>query len=85
MSWNYRVVQYLDNRGYGLHEVYYDDEGFPWGMTAEPTSFVCDLHEGSKGIVESLMQAKMDAQRRSIFCEPETWLGKNPGDDTDEK
>ena len=27
MTWNYRVVKYSDGSGYGLHEIYYDDDG----------------------------------------------------------
>jgi hypothetical protein len=30
MTWNYRVIEHLDEKGYkwwGIHEVYYDEEG----------------------------------------------------------
>ena len=49
MSWNYRIVKYLDDKGFGLHEVYYDKDGEPWGMTKWPVTFACDLEEGPGG------------------------------------
>ena len=41
MSWNYRIVEYRDGSGFGLHEVFYDDKGQPWSMTEQPASFAC--------------------------------------------
>lgn len=78
MSWNYRIVRYRDNSGFGLHEVYYDKDGEPWGMTEEPATFVCDLEEGRSGITAALMTARTDALRRSVLDEPEKWPGISP-------
>lgn len=38
MSWNYRVIKLIDETiiTYGIHEVYYDDEGEPESYTSEP-------------------------------------------------
>lgn len=36
MSWNYRVVKYANNEGFGLHEVYYDAKGKIDGWTEDP-------------------------------------------------
>lgn len=80
MSWNYRIVQYKDGSGYGLHEVYYDDEGQPWSMTKNPASFVCNPDEGPAGITGALMMARTDARKRPVLVEPKKWPGKNPMD-----
>lgn len=34
MSWNYRVIENLD--GFGIYEVYYDDDGSICNISAEP-------------------------------------------------
>lgn len=78
MSWNYRIVRYRNNEGFGLHEVYYDKEGLPWSMTEEPAAFACDADEGPGGIQQSLMMARTDARIRPVFDEPEVWPGKAP-------
>lgn len=78
-SWNYRIVRYRDGLGYGLHEVYYDSEGKPWGMTARPAAFACDVEEGTAGVTQSLLQANVDARLHPVLDEPLIWPGKNPG------
>jgi len=78
MSWGYRVVRYKNGGGYGLHEVYYDDAGLPWGMTEKPTGFACDKDEGPTGIEEQLLMAIDDARNEEVFDEPEKWPGKSP-------
>lgn len=75
--WNYRIVKYRDDSGYGLHEVFYDDEGQPWSMTAKPVSFAADEPEE---IVADLLRARVDARNRPILDEPKKWPGKNPSD-----
>lgn len=64
MSWNYRVVRYPSGE-FGLHEVYYGEDGEPEGWTSRPISFVCDEEEGVDGISKSLAQALRDA-----LCHP---------------
>ena len=79
MSWNYRIVRYRNNEGFGLHEVYYDKDGHPWGMTEEPVRFACDAEEGPSGIITSLLTARVDARKRPIFDPPrKKWPGKVP-------
>ena len=78
MSWNYRVVRYRENKGFGLHEVYYDKDGEPWGMTENPASFTCDAEEGAAGVKGSLLIARVDSIKRPVFDEPQTWPGKAP-------
>lgn len=71
--WNYRLVKYADGSGFGLHEVYYDDDGNPDAMTQDPIGFQCDLEEGAETISEMLAQALEDAVRKPVFDEPEHW------------
>lgn len=82
MPWNYRIVQYADGSGYGLHEVYYDADGQPWSMTEAPASFVSDIEEGPSVVKQSLLMARVDSIKRPVFVEPKKgkWPGKNPGD-----
>lgn len=80
MSWNYRIVRYRNNDGFGLHEVFYDKNNLPWTMTEEPASFVCGVDEGPNGVKQSLLMARVDAIKRPIFDEPDEgkWPGKAP-------
>jgi hypothetical protein len=80
MSWNYCIVRYRNGEGFGLHEVFYDDDGLPWGMTEKPAAFVSGTDEGPAGIKASLLRARVDAIKRPVFDEPEEgkWPGKPP-------
>ena len=80
MSLNYRIVRYRRGEGFGLHEVFYDDDGLPWGMTENPATFVCGTDEGPAGIKDSMLVARVDAIQRPVFDEPEEdkWPGKPP-------
>jgi len=41
MSWNYRVVK--TDQGFGVFEVYYDEDGLPKGTTERPIlDFYCE-------------------------------------------
>lgn len=79
MSWNYRIVHYKDNQGFGLHEVFYDSDGRPWSMTAEPVGFACDEDEGPEGVRDDLIMALRDAEK-PVFEEPVVWPGRAPGE-----
>lgn len=70
MTWNYRIVEYADGDGYGLHEVHYDADGKEISMTANPAGFVGDTPEEIRG---ALLLAKVDATKRPIFIEPDDW------------
>jgi len=73
MAWNYRVVEYTDGSGFGLHEVYYDKDGTPTRMTKRPCGFFSEeLH----GLHESMILARGDAIRQSVVKETE--IGKAP-------
>lgn len=81
MTWNYRIIRRRDSRHLALHEVYYDADGQPWGMTESPATFVCDEDEPPSEIADALGLAMEDAIRNSVLDEPETWPGRAPGDE----
>jgi len=62
MTWTYRIIRYSDGRGFGLHEVFYDEIGNPVTMTAEPISFLVETAEGPSALVDMLKQALVDAE-----------------------
>ena len=70
--WNYRVVRYRMGDGFGLHEVYYGDDGKPDGMTRDPL-VACDAEEGPDGIRKSLELALKDTLERPILDEAEVY------------
>ena len=47
MTWNYRVVHkvYKGTDEYGIHEVYYDDDGAPETVTVNPVGPYGNTHE----------------------------------------
>lgn len=71
MSWNYRIIKYKDDAGYGLVELYYDEKGEPNG--AATATFTCDLEEGPEGVRKSLKMAFEDAMTKPVFEEPDSW------------
>lgn len=73
MSWNYRIVRYRNGTGFGLHEVYYNEEGKAWGMTKRPISFSIGKGEGAKSICESLRRAIACVETKPVFTEPKKW------------
>ena len=80
MTWDYRVVRYRDGSGSGLHEVFYDKDGAPSGMTEQPANFVFAEAEDDKAeIVSALIAALRDATRKPVLDEPARWPGENPG------
>ena len=85
MSWNYRIVRYPKNQGFGLHEVHYDEDGKPWGVSKDATTFACDVEEGVAGIIQSLQMAIDAAKEHPVFDPPKKgkWPGKAP-EGTDE-
>lgn len=72
MSWNYRVVRYLHGGGFGLHEVYYRDDGVAYGMTERPCGFACWEADGITALRLNLEQAAA-ACYRPVFDEPAEW------------
>lgn len=66
INWNYRIVKYKDDAGYGLHEVHYHDDGSPQSMTLGPITFAGDTPEEVR---EQLRMARVDAIKRPVFDE----------------
>ena len=54
MSWNYRLVKrtHNDEVSYGIHEVYYDDQGNPESITKNPVA----VAEESKGDIMTTLR-----------------------------
>jgi len=71
--WNYRIVKYRNDDGFGLHEVHYNADGRAWAMTEDPVGFVCDADEGMAAIVGMMVLALKDAKNRPVFEEPNEW------------
>lgn len=76
-KWNYRLVKYHDGESYGLHEVYYNEEGEPDGMTTNPI-LVFEAFEardvGPQSIaVDTLSMMIQDIVRHSILEQPVEW------------
>lgn len=48
MSWNYRVVKTIvcGEESYGIHEVYYDEQGEPRMFSADPCPVYSETLEG---------------------------------------
>ena len=71
--WNYRIVKYKKDEGYGLHEVYYNYKGEPEARTERPI-IACDNDEGPEGIIAALKMALDSVESRTILNETE--IGK---------
>jgi hypothetical protein len=73
MSWNYRIVKYHDGSGYGIHEVYYGDDGQLVSRTEEP---IGDVHSSAFLCKEDLLDVLMKLEDYpEPLDEPETWPG----------
>lgn len=70
MTWHYRLVKYADGSGFGVHEVYYNDDGTPKAMSKKPTDFVGETVEEVNRL---LMLANADVKRCGVFEEPPEW------------
>lgn len=74
--WNYRLVKHKDGDTYGLHEVYYNDDGDACGMTERPL-FVVDGdhgdHDAYKDMMKIINMIYDDVRRLGVFREPEEW------------
>ena len=74
MSWNYRFVKHPDDT-YGIHEVYYDDDGHPTGMTVDPIClgpFDYEEKDPRDAVLLELNNIMMGACK-DIFIPPEHW------------
>ena len=67
MAWNYRILEYGEDEGFALHEVYYDETGIPNGWTEKPVWFACFAEEGPEGVAKSLEMALADARKHPVL------------------
>lgn len=70
--WNYRIIYHdedlnPENRWYGLHEVYYNDERIVDGWTKNPTKFVCGSDETHADIIGALEMALSDSRKFPVL------------------
>jgi hypothetical protein len=71
-----RWSSWRDGTGYGLHEVYYDNEGRPIGMTpgADQVRLRCRRRsEGSSAVAD---HGDADASKRPVLDEPGHWVSE---------
>lgn len=75
--WNHRIVHYRAG-GFGIHEVYYDDQDRPWGMTEHATGFAVFEDESPDDLLDEAREAIEEAASRPVLDEPEEWPGQGP-------
>ena len=88
MAWNYRLVKTIIEEerldrpytNYEIHEVYYDDDGNPDGMTTNPVSAHCiedarfTDEECKEDIIAQLEMMLADMKKHPVFIPPEEWM-----------
>lgn len=60
MTWNYRIVKQAKIEGeetYGIHEVYYNDDGSIQGITMEPVAIISESEQGLKEVIGMMHEA----------------------------
>ena len=61
-TWNYRIIKYKDDDGFGLHEVYYTN-GTPHSRTKRPTSIGISRAE----VITDVKRMLHDAKTRPVL------------------
>ena len=77
MRWNHRVMRIVHNDDapiYGIHEVYYHDDGTPRAYSSEPVDVSADDIEGLKWTLEMMLAALSKpvlspSDFKETFCE----------------
>lgn len=65
MTWNYRIIKHDDAEVYyGLHEVYYNDDGLVTMWTEKPVRISGDTAEE---VLDDLLRMLKDIQRSSVL------------------
>jgi hypothetical protein len=69
IHFNWRIVKYSNGTGFGLHEVYYNDDNSLRSMSARP------FHVGDPAdeIRQAAMMANADAHRQPVLEQPTGW------------
>jgi hypothetical protein len=75
MFWNHRVIEHTDPNGakvYGIHEVYYDNDGNLQAYTEDAVGITWDEGEDPMEIVERMVACmRKPVLKASDFPEPE--------------
>ncbi len=77
--WTYQIVKYKDGSGFGLHEVFYNDDEEPWGRTDDPEVLnhlgpdIDDEPVTAEGLKRSMALMLCDALLHDVLEEPEEW------------
>jgi hypothetical protein len=58
LTWNYRIIRHVDPEGewYGIHEVYYDDQGQPHSLTANPVPIDAETPEELRRLLDEAFE-----------------------------
>lgn len=75
--WNYRIIKYMDGRGYGLHEVHYDENGSVRGYAECLATFYVSTEDdeletdekAQREMIRDIARALADAAARDILDE----------------
>lgn len=72
MTWNYRIVKHVTGgtEWFGIHEVYYDDDGKPRAMTEEPVRMDAETVDDLIHAIEHVLD---DARNHPVFEPPAEW------------
>mgnify|MGYP001560878605 CR=1 FL=1 len=59
MTWNHRVIRHVesDNEWYAIHDVYYDENDEPDGVTLDPEAVIGDNLEDLQQTLEWMTKA----------------------------
>lgn len=72
MTWNYRVMKRVLSNGeveFGIHEVYYDDDGKACSWTDKSLVPTCQSREGLKYELEVLMMRAFEEETVDFLSE----------------
>ena len=68
-QWNYRLVKYADGSGFGVHEVYYENDK-QIGMTETPETL---RGKGRKRLKKNIAMMLADVMRQPVLDELQAW------------
>jgi hypothetical protein len=86
MAWNFRLVRHTERNPkrvwYGVHEVFYTDQGQPWTMTQDPVAID---GESVKEVLGYLEMVGQDLKHLPILDANKTRWAKFPRDVSKER
>lgn len=72
MSWNYRVIEFVDEQGYpwrAIHEVHYDDAGKPVSYTEDAASVISSDGAGINAPLAWVLEKMREALDKPVLVE----------------